>query len=133
MSNCIELRRSSVLFSASELDVPAFMAQVERTKEMKDAPEYDPGHYNEAACNDSIFWWFLSTNVFQGAGGVVVRFGRGRSTHCWRDFYATCCAINKYMKREKKHTFVGADECDGFATWCDVKVQFGPGMEPFEY
>lgn len=137
MSNCIELRRSAVYFGGFDLDIPAFMAQVQRVKEMKNAPGYD----NEAACNDSVFWWFLGDNISCGNctvasrkfEGVVVEFGKGRSTHTWRDFYATCRAISKYMKRPKTHNFLVADEYDGFATWGALKVQFGPGMKPFEY
>lgn len=129
MSNCIEIRRGQVFFSATAMNIPAFMAQVQRARETKDAPGYE----SEAACNDSVFWWFLSTNVFEGAGGVVVQFGRGRSTHCWRDFYATCKVINKYMRKEKMHVFLLADEGDGFDTWGNMCVAFGRNAEPFEY
>jgi len=111
VSNCITFERNgSVTFTSDDIDIPALSLQIALCKE------------------DDTTWWYLATNTDISAdlSQATVHFGRGRSSHTWRDFHATVNhVLNPLMKRRKAHTFVLSDESDGHGSRYKYTVTFG--------
>ncbi len=116
MSNCVEIKRQDVWFGAEEIDIPKFRELVDRVNLLPQPPD-------GLKDRDGYFaWWFLSSNVEFGLAGLVIHFGRGRSSHTWRDLQGTLMVLGQFMLKPKKHVFRIADELDGFESWGWCKV-----------
>lgn len=148
MSNCISIRREDVEFTSAEIDITAFVNMIEKHKDCRsnklnntiecgihtDKKDLDPKPYGkwefhgEEDLKCCYVYWFLNTrNVFsltQDCKSIVVRFGHGNSGHTWRDFKGTCNLINKFMLKEKTHSFSIEDE--GFPGRGPYEVTFKP-------
>ncbi len=118
MSNCIELHNYEVVFSQDEFDVETYLKVLEEHKEHKRTPELD----------DS-FCWFLRDNSSvktntDGIKSIIIRFGKGQSSHTWRDFKWTIWYLNQFIKKPKTHTFTASDEFDGFNQLFPIKISW---------
>lgn len=116
MSNCVQLHKHVVNFTADEIDIDRFAQMLE---EHKDHPRTPPV--------EDIFCWFLRDNSMVKDGVLTIRFGEGRSTHCWRDLAHTIWLLNPLIRKQKIHTFLIADESDGFDSVGSVTVSWPHG------
>lgn len=123
MSNCVDLWRETVVFLSHEIKLDEFKQLVQT------APEIRLNHtLTDLECDQYEAWWFLQKNtVFHPDGWCAIRFGRGRSSHTWRDLQGTLSTIAKFMKRVKHHKFVASDESDGHAKRYWLNVEFKGG------
>src|SRR5208282_1194283 len=152
MSNCISIRREDVEFTVAEMNIKAFVDMIEKHKDCRsdklnntvacgvhtDKSDLDPKPYGtwefhgEEDLKCYYVYWFLSTrNVYVNGStlspervSIVIRFGHGESGHTWRDFKGTCNLINKFMLKEKTHSFSIEDE--GFPGRGPYNVTFKP-------
>jgi len=122
MSNCIFFHDSTEVVRFSPFD----MSVMRMRSLLNDCPrnlpdwEKDPINYN--------VWYYLKYNTTVNADGVFIAFGRGRSSHTWRDFRWLVNGILKpIMLRDKEHTFVMTDE--GYPGKFRCKVVFGQEMK----
>lgn len=118
MSNCIELHNCEVEFTEDEFDVEAYIKVMENSKVSPKAPSLGDN-----------FAWFLADNSIvkantNGTKSIIIRFGRGRSSHTWRDFRWVVWYLNQFIKKPKAHIFTAADEGDGFDNLFPLEVNW---------
>jgi len=124
MSNCIDLHHYTVRFGQEEIDSRAFesfLATAEKEINGCNCASEEVDRELDTA------WWFLCENTTVDEDSITIRFGRGRSTHTWRDFKATLKLLSKFIKNPVKHIFAVADEFDGFDTLDEIVVNFKEG------
>ena len=122
MSNSIELYRFVVTFTPQEFDVVKFKELLGRySYDIK--PSWNPETREE---NDYyVLWWFLGANSeVDENDNVTIRFGRGNSTHTWRDFRSVIWLLNRFIKRPKIHQFLVADEFDDYENVGSLRVSW---------
>jgi hypothetical protein len=86
MSNCIQIGgKGTVTLAAGSFNVEGLRALVDAVRDLPTAPT-DDGY---------IAWWFLTASVFTDRS-VRIKFGRGRSSHTYRDFRATLWLLAKF-------------------------------------
>lgn len=116
MSNCIEIKNHLVTFTGEEIDIEKF-------KKIAEEHKNHPRTFNEMKVEDA-FCWFIRDNHVVRKDSVKIRFGKGASSHTWRDFAQTINLLQSLMKKERVHFFVIADE-GGYERFSDYKVTFG--------
>lgn len=105
MSNCIEIELSRVTFKAHQFRVGDYQKLIEGHR-----PHLEQ---HSPALDDNVCWFLTKNSSFQD-GSVTIAFGRGRSSHTWRDFRWAIWFLNQYFIAPTKHTFLISDESDGF-------------------
>lgn len=121
MSNCIELRRSVVLFTATEIELTKFKELIDQSKDDDKNKFEDTVKY--------LVRWFLWRNTEFVTDSVIVQFGEGESSHTFRDFRQTINLVLKpLMKKSKTHTFQAKDS-DDQSGWFNWPVDFFKGVE----
>lgn len=104
MSNCIEIELSRVTLNSQQFRVRDYQKLIESHRpHLEHPPQLD----------DNVCWFLTKNSHFQD-GSVTIAFGRGRSSHTWRDFRWAIWFLNQYFIAPTKHTFLISDECDGF-------------------
>ncbi len=126
MSNCISIRASEVIFTLEELDISGLMTLLDSVRAVTDYHDLDTLSHDQ-----QIAWWFLAQNTHLLDGGrVSIKFGRGRSSHTWRDFGATLVLLSKFVRIPKRHTFYISDEFDGFKAQAPWRINFKTPNDP---
>jgi hypothetical protein len=134
MSNCIEfVSGSSVSFSPDEIDCEELEKFLQPLVSFSEA-DFQKIRERRALTTELVCgWWFLAlnTDLWHDHEGlfteVIIKFGEGRSSHCWRDFQGTLEVLSQFMLREKHRTLVVSDEGDGYKTRHAVDVEFLSG------
>lgn len=119
MSNCIELHQHVVTIPKDRFDVDSFEKLREKYKNGSKTPDSSVGF------DEYIYCWFLRDNSrVDENGNLVIEFGKGNSTHTWRDFRQTLWLLNPFFKLPVVHIFMVADEMDGFDSIGPLTVHF---------
>jgi len=104
MSNCIDIELSRVTLTPKQFRVRNYQKLIEGHR---------PHLEHQNTLDDNVCW-FLTRNSFFQDGSVTIAFGKGRSSHTWRDFRWAIWFLNQYFIAPTKHTFLISDESDGF-------------------
>lgn len=104
MSNCIDIDLSRVTLKPEQFRVRDYQRLIE---------SHQPHLQDQIKLDDNVCW-FLTRNSYFKDGSVTIAFGRGRSSHTWRDFRWAVWFLNQYFTVPTNHTFLISDECDGY-------------------
>lgn len=110
MSNCVEIRNPEVQIPPGVIDVALWRRRV------------------DSKADDPIFYWFLAENhILYPDGSMTIRFGKGRSSHTWRDLYQTAMLLAEVATagRPYRCVFQVADESDNFEAVESIGFAFG--------
>jgi hypothetical protein len=125
MSNCITLYSptNKVTFTSDEISIEGVEDLLVRCGGVTQ------DNVSKQSWDVQCIWWYLETctEFAQDKRSVTIDFGKGRSSHTWRDFKATLHWLKPLMKVRKTHRFVMSDEYDGDATKFYGTVDFLAG------
>lgn len=118
MSNCIQIHNNKIIFTPEEFNIESF------EKLRKEHSEHKDKSPKNLDIRDTFCWFLRSNSRLLGNGALEISFGRGASSHTWRDFQQTIWFLNQFIKMPKTHTFQIADEYDGFDTIEPLTINF---------
>lgn len=125
MSNCLHFLRYSPCFNSDDMDIEGykrFIQSIPATEIYREARE----KLGEGS-DEMMGWWFLARNSEFHDYFVQIHFGRGRSSHTYRDFQGTLDVLKQFILRNYFYTFKCTGEEDGFAHPFDWRVNFKQG------